>query len=642
MSAGPRPCARCGQSYGPNALYCPRDGTPLTGRAPPADDPYLGQLVGGDLTLSALIGLGAMARVYRAHQQSVGRDVAVKLLHPELARDGAALSRFRREARVAGRLDHPNVVTVLTAGTIPPAEDGRPPIPWMALELLDGISLRSALAAGGGHVAIARAVHVLLQLADALGTAHAAGVVHRDVKPENVMLVRRGEDPDFVKLVDFGVARTEAGEDGFATREGSVLGSARYVSPEGARGERATPASDVYSLGVVAFECLAGRGPFEADNPVAVLVQHARDPAPDVRAFAAAAEAPDALARLIARCLEKAPVARPEHGWSFARELREVAVATGLLAPSQPASTGSREGHATQRFTPSAELAARLAGAPRSPPEAGDAAPSPPTASAGRRAGPGGLALVALGCALSAAPARATQPEPPPGAPAPAATRPDTQDGRLAQLGLDERPSGLAEFGVGALTLPGADVCGTRDVTGCVRGDASFALDIRQLYRARPDLAFGAGLTLGLIPSAAPPIADPEGIERDHTRRYFVLEGLARYYALRGRFVEAWVGPAAGLVVVSDRFDGSRSSGPGAALIGPRAVVIRTEGWSVGIAAGASYRMTSHWSVGGAVQLSRWRLPDTAATNVLGDESSITGAALVLQAGLDIAYRVSL
>lgn len=637
MSAGPRPCARCGQSYGPQALYCPHDGAPLTGRALPADDPYLGRVVGEDLELRELIGVGAMARVYRAHQRGVDRAVAVKLLHPELARDEAALGRFRREARVAGRLDHPNVVTVLTTGTLRSADAGVQSIPWLALELLDGISLRSALAAAGGALELARAVHVLLQLAGALGTAHALGVVHRDPKPENVMLVRRGEEPDFVKLVDFGLARTDATDDAFATREGAVLGSARYVSPEAARGERVSPASDVYSLGVVAFEALAGRAPFEADNPVTILVRHARDPAPDVRAIAAAGSVPEALARLVAACLEKSPTARPRDGWAFARELRRAARASGLLGPRRPAPVGAADPRATQRFVPGAELAARLAGPPPAiePERARREEPSAPTS------GPGSALLLALALALSAPQARAA-----PAAPQrPSAERVDEaehRDGRLAQLGLEERPSGLAEFGVGALTLPGADVCGTRDVSGCVRGDASFALDLRQLYRASPELAFGAGLMLGLIPSAAPPIDDPQGIERDHTRRYFVLEGLARYYALRRATFEVWAGPAAGLVVVSDRFDGASGSAAGAALIGPRAVVIRTEGWSAGLAAGGSYRLTPHWSLGAALQVSRWRLPDEAASNVFGDEASITGAALVLHAGIDLAYRVSL
>jgi serine/threonine-protein kinase len=199
-------------------------------------------------------------------------------------------------------------------------------------EYLDGPSLRSVLSASGGTLPLSRALHVVLQACDAAGEAHELGIVHRDLKPENAMLVRRGDDADFVKVLDFGLSRGGSDSGGIETQAGAVLGTARYVSPEGARGDPVGPSGDVYSLATLLFECLAGRTPFDGDSSVGILVKQARDPAPDVREFERARSTPAPLAELLVRCLEKAPERRPTDGRAFGRALARAAAESGLGA----------------------------------------------------------------------------------------------------------------------------------------------------------------------------------------------------------------------------------------------------------------------------------------------------------------------
>ena len=284
-----RRCAKCGESFGAEVLYCPRDGSPLTSRKTElSEDPYVGLIIAGELRLDQLIGIGAMGRVYRAHEVGIERDVAVKILHRELLRNPMLVARFQREARAAARLAHPNVIGVHRLGELPDHGPNVGGETYLVLEYLDGISLRSALAAAGGALPLPRALHVILQVCDAVGDAHGRGIVHRDLKPDNVMLVRRGDDPDFVKVLDFGVARLSEGDRELATQAGAVLGTARYISPEGARGEPVGAPGDVYSITTMLFESLSGATPFEGESPVAILVKQTSEPAPDVRSLARA------------------------------------------------------------------------------------------------------------------------------------------------------------------------------------------------------------------------------------------------------------------------------------------------------------------------------------------------------------------
>ncbi len=325
-------CSKCGEAYGPDVIFCPKDGTPLgSKKTEVVDDPYVGICLAGQFSIEQLVGIGAMGRVYRAHQSGIDRDVAVKILHRELMMNAGLISRFHREAKVASRLVHPNVVQVLMTGDVDRMTDGDiGGEAYLAMEYLDGISLHSALGAAGGSLPLPRALHVVLQVCDAVGEAHAQNIVHRDLKPENVMLVRRGDDPDFVKVLDFGVARMDWADSSVATQAGVIFGTARYISPEGAQGNQVTPRSDAYSIATMLFQCLAGRTPFDAENPVAILVKQTSEPAPPLRSIERASYVPEPLAKVIEENLAKNPEHRASDARAFGRAIVEAARDSGL------------------------------------------------------------------------------------------------------------------------------------------------------------------------------------------------------------------------------------------------------------------------------------------------------------------------
>lgn len=318
-----RRCVSCGERYDAAVLFCPKDGTPTgaehqnVGR-----DPYLGRVIAGQFRVERLLGSGAMARVYLAQQLGLERSVALKILHRELLREESATARLRREATIGARLRHPNLAEVLMMGVVDATASEPGGEPFIVLEYLDGMSLTSALLAARGSLGVVRAVHVALQICDALGEAHSLGVVHRDLKPDNVMLVRRGADSDFVKVLDFGMARAGRDPD-FATRDGAVLGTARYIAPEGAQGGSVGPEADVYAIATLLFQCIAGRTPFDGQSAVAILVQQVSAAPPDLRAVGGGSEAPAALAELVARNLAKDPLDRAANARALGAELSE-------------------------------------------------------------------------------------------------------------------------------------------------------------------------------------------------------------------------------------------------------------------------------------------------------------------------------
>ncbi len=298
-------------------------------------DLYVGLELAGQIRLKHLIGIGSMGRVYRAFQGGIERDVAVKILHRELSGNQELVSRFHREAKIASRLAHPNVVSVLMAGSIP--QKGDPRVGgemYLVMEHLDGMSLLSALAAAGtggvpSALPLSRALHIALQICEAVGEAHTQGIVHRDIKPENVMLIRRGDDPDFVKVLDFGIARLDW-SDKSATQAGLIFGTAKYISPEGAEGKPVTPAADVYSIVTVLYQCLAGRTPFEGDSPLQILVQHTHTTPPDLRSIPRSSYVPAPIADVIMRNLAKKPEARAADARTLGKDLLAAARDSGL------------------------------------------------------------------------------------------------------------------------------------------------------------------------------------------------------------------------------------------------------------------------------------------------------------------------
>jgi serine/threonine-protein kinase len=318
----PRKCLRCGSTFGSEAEYCPHDGSSLSDDDE-SFDPLLGTVLLEQFRVDACIGSGGMGTVYRAHQTTVGRDVAIKVLRPELAADEEAVVRFAREAKLATSLDHPNLVRVFLSGRLP---DGHL---YIVMELLEGRSLAEELATNGPPT-LERAVLMIMKLCAGLSAVHEAGVVHRDIKPENVFLVERGSDPDFVKLVDFGIARMLDGI-GPTTQAGKVFGTATYISPESASGELADPRSDIYSLGVLSYQLLTGELPFEGESIAAVLMQHVHRPPPHLRTKGRGAEVPREVAEIIMQALEKDRDARQQSLAEFLDALAEAAGSAGLL-----------------------------------------------------------------------------------------------------------------------------------------------------------------------------------------------------------------------------------------------------------------------------------------------------------------------
>jgi tRNA A-37 threonylcarbamoyl transferase component Bud32 len=227
----------------------------------------IGSILGGRYRLIELLGQGGMATIFRALDTQLGRDVAVKLLRPEYLRDPDFGSRFRQEAQNAASLSHPNVVTVYDYGEDPSG-------PYIVMEFVDGEDLATILRRNG-YLPPAQAARIAAAVARALEAAHARGIVHRDVKPGNVLIGRDGR----VKVVDFGIARAIA--EAQMTLPGTTLGSVHYFSPEQARGEPTTAASDIYALGIVLFEMLTGSRPWEGDSAASVALARLSGPTPD-------------------------------------------------------------------------------------------------------------------------------------------------------------------------------------------------------------------------------------------------------------------------------------------------------------------------------------------------------------------------
>ncbi len=317
-------CPKCGQTYPLDAAFCSNDGSVLS-EAVVESDPYLGRKILDQIEIVELIGSGAMGRVYRAIQHGMDRDVAVKILRRELSANAQLVARFSREAKVASRLQHPNVVHAYLSAQLP---DGALCI---VMECLHGVSLHQALVLQK-QMSVTRSLHIVLQAADAIGEAHANGIVHRDIKPENIMLIRRGANPDFVKVLDFGVARLSWGEQSMATQAGLIFGTARYVSPEGAQGQPVGPPGDVYSLAILTYQLLSGRTPFDADQAVGLLICQIHDAPPELLSLPDTSHIPQAVASVVMRNLSKRPGDRAPDARAFGEALATAALASGIDA----------------------------------------------------------------------------------------------------------------------------------------------------------------------------------------------------------------------------------------------------------------------------------------------------------------------
>ena len=260
--------------------------------------------------LVARIAGGGMGDVWQAVDEVLGRTVALKLLRPEYADDEEFRERLRREARAASSISDAGVVPVFDFGEI--ERDDAPPLSFLVMEYVDGLSL-SAEVASMGPLGADRTILILEQTGSALQAAHDAGVIHRDIKPGNILVTPQGD----LKITDFGIAR--AADSAPLTRTGTMTGTAKYLSPEQARGFPATAASDLYSLGVVAYACLVGQVPFHEGNDISIALAHVQQQPPELPA-----DVPDGLRDLVMRMLEKDPADRPSSAGAVAAEARSL------------------------------------------------------------------------------------------------------------------------------------------------------------------------------------------------------------------------------------------------------------------------------------------------------------------------------
>jgi|CZKU01.1.fsa_nt_gi serine/threonine-protein kinase len=279
------------------------EGSAAVSKGPGVPDPLIGRVINDRFKISALIARGGMGKVYRAEQAPLGRVCALKVLNPSYAgdQDPEFHKRFFLEASIASKLTHPNTVTIFDYGR---TEDD---VYYMAMEYLEGHTLHRAIREAG-HFPEERVAHIARQICRALREAHTLGVIHRDLKPANIFLVEHGDETDFVKILDFGLVKNVSDtktED--LTQTGLFMGSPKYMAPEQIRGDRVDARTDIYALGIIMYEMIAGKVPFDRPNSVNILMAQVNEEAPPLRVMNPNTQVSLAFEELIARCMSKSP-----------------------------------------------------------------------------------------------------------------------------------------------------------------------------------------------------------------------------------------------------------------------------------------------------------------------------------------------
>jgi len=330
-------CARCEAERPDDGEHCAECGQGLVERAAWKDadeDPMLGAEIDGRYVVTGKLGAGGMGSVYRGDQTAMGREVAIKMLRRDFGEDSTLVERFQREARNSSKLEHPNTVRVFDFGK---SADGDL---YLVMELLRGGSLAQVIGERG--VSAERAIHIARQIARSVGEAHKKGLVHRDLKPANVQVMGVEGDADFVKVLDFGLAKLavkEGAEEGdqSLTTAGAALGTPLYMSPEQCAGQRVDGRTDIYSLGAILHEMLAGSPPFVGASSVMTLTMHIRDPVPPLSAVRPDLQAPPALQQIIFRAMEKDPANRFQAMDELVQALDYAAAPESMAGGSVPA-----------------------------------------------------------------------------------------------------------------------------------------------------------------------------------------------------------------------------------------------------------------------------------------------------------------
>jgi hypothetical protein len=319
-------CTSCSLEIQLEDPYCPRCGAAVV-------DPLIGATVGERYRIVSRIGVGGMGAVYRAEHTMMRRDLAIKVLLSELGGREEFARRFEREAESASRLTHPNIITVTDFGRTPGGAL------FLAMEFLAGDSLTSVI--NEGPLPRERALGILRQILRGLDHAHGAGVVHRDLKPDNIMLVERDGQRDVVKILDFGIAKVTEPASGqeALTQAGVIFGTPEYLSPEQALGEPVDPRADLYAAGVILYEMLVGRRPFESEDKVKIISMHLSHAPPRMRDTNPTVDVPFALEQVVLQALEKHRENRFASATAFLQALDDAEAAVDLALPLEIGAT---------------------------------------------------------------------------------------------------------------------------------------------------------------------------------------------------------------------------------------------------------------------------------------------------------------
>ncbi|MDD5305781.1 MAG: serine/threonine-protein kinase [Deltaproteobacteria bacterium] len=309
-------CPKCGCRYPGNEEFCPKDGTTLQEMDKPTDDPLVGATIDGRYKVEKKLGEGGMGVVYLATHAIIGKKCALKVLRGELSGEKEVAERFTQEARAAAAIGNEHIIEITDFGTL---GDGSA---YFVMEFLDGKPLHDVIEENP-QMDPARVLRIVAQCCDALDAAHSATIVHRDLKPDNIFLIKRSSDQDFVKILDFGIAKM-ARETGRLTRTGMIFGTPQYMSPEQAAGTAMDGRTDIYSMGIIMYELLCGHVPFEADTFMGVLTKHLYEEPIPPRRLLPPVDVPSNVEAVLLKAIAKKPERRYQSMKDFGEDIRSI------------------------------------------------------------------------------------------------------------------------------------------------------------------------------------------------------------------------------------------------------------------------------------------------------------------------------